>query len=1056
MSSTVDVHFTADKAFDYCVAKTTNSRKYELARTLGKPIVTATWLRDSAREGELLPLHPSGPSGDRERGYFLPAFAGLCVCVTGYTQDARAALEAQVVANGGIYTPDLVKGKCTHLVASNTNSSKYTHASKWDGVHIVSRAWVDECIAREVRADEALFPVSATFAADEGAAPTNTHTTAFTHGSLHPAADAATAWTSCCMLGTKVHLHGLGPPRSSAEAARARSIVRRLAAPLTPCPGKATHVVVSASVPPGSLRALRDHRDRVVRVTWLEACAAEEGVAAVEPHAPPPEAFSDRAPSGAGDRTGRAAAVRGAGAVIHHSSQEAVSQDQRAMSTSRRERAARGAAAASLAAADAIAQKEGTRRPAPATPNPLTREALAAEAAAAATLAETAAAATEEADQNEPPPGQQQRRAWLAAKAMEETPLGGGSCDPHGMATMGTELPATAVAIPETRAHALEGGDEGGFGGGEHAAFDGVQIALSPLLSKDEEDAAREFIAAGAGIAVTGRNIPFAAYVVCPSAPTPAEQRQLRAAPEADRRRHVTCHWLEMSVAAGFTIPLTGGAQTPAYRPLPCDTPMESMLGLKISTSLYDEDAKASIHILCLLLGCKYTDRLGRNKNTHLVVPVAEGKKYEAATNWGLRVVTVEWLHACVAAGRRVDEACFAPQPPRGKDEEMRQVDETSNGRHVEPMPPCRSPSPDAQAAATSAPEAATAREMGRSSRAVPTTADVSAEKEKDGAGAKRQSAGGTASRGRGTVPLLGTLGTRDLMHVLQASQPAQPPLTTAMATASVATATRSTRDAHPRRNAAAVSDGKRPRGKVSRVGSEDTTQELGRDGRDNTAEGREGRAVGAAAAVLDTVAAETITEASPARRRSSTHNTQRVQDGSQFVANLIDDVAAGMMGPGDTQMDPAAESGFDGFRVPEPVSGTSAAVDAVPPTQPIGDGEGRPGSASARKRRRGGVVDSTASGSVGGLGGGGLLLSQADVESQQVVGYADERPERLPGLRGGRGTDVGRPGGDGRLVNTLLGAAGGGSGGRGAGKRGKGASLGGGRVAGLQAEDWM
>ena len=88
------------------------------------------------------------------------------------------------------------------------------------------------------------------------------------------------------------------------------------------------------------------------------------------------------------------------------------------------------------------------------------------------------------------------------------------------------------------------------------------------------------------------------------------------------------------------------------------------MQSLRISTSTYDERIKASVHMLCHLLGARYTDRLGRNKNTHLIAPAAEGAKYTAAMSWGIHVVTVEWLHACVAAGERVDEAGFAPPPP--------------------------------------------------------------------------------------------------------------------------------------------------------------------------------------------------------------------------------------------------------------------------------------------------------------------------------------------------------------------------------------------------------
>jgi len=43
------------------------------------------------------------------------------------------------------------------------------------------------------------------------------------------------------------------------------------------------------------------------------------------------------------------------------------------------------------------------------------------------------------------------------------------------------------VEIPETR-HAMEGEGEGGLGSGP-PPFDGVRIALSPLLSKEEAGA---------------------------------------------------------------------------------------------------------------------------------------------------------------------------------------------------------------------------------------------------------------------------------------------------------------------------------------------------------------------------------------------------------------------------------------------------------------------------------------------------------------------------------------------------------------------------------------
>ena len=222
--------------------------------------------------------------------------------------------------------------------------------------------------------------------------------------------------------------------------------------------------------------------------------------------------------------------------------------------------------------------------------------------------------------------------------------------------------------------------------------FKGMRITLSPLLSREEEDAASEIVTRGSGI-VTKKKAASSAYIVCPAAPTREERAILNSAPESERRRHVTCHWLEISCELGYVVPLDSNrGGNPACRPLPCDAPFDSMHGLRISTSLYDEDVKSSVNMLCHLLGAKYTERLGRNKNTHLVVPYAEGKKYEAAVGWGLHAVTVEWLHACIEAGRKVDERDFKPPPPPSDDD--RNGDDgragafTVNGGDTQEAPP--------------------------------------------------------------------------------------------------------------------------------------------------------------------------------------------------------------------------------------------------------------------------------------------------------------------------------------------------------------------------------
>ena len=280
LGATVNLSFSKDDPFDFCVAKTVNSPKYLLARARGVPAATPAWLRDSAAAGAFLPL--DGP--DVPGGYRPPPFAGLSVCVTGHSQDARAEIESRVVAGGGAYASDLVKGVCTHLVAADTTSAKYAHAARWDGVRIVTEAWVRACVDERARADETKFSLAAGDASGD-ASGRKTRNDAQTADAAED--DAQTSgdvpnerdvpWGSCFLLSARVCLRGF--ERDSEEHARALRVVRRAGAGTVSNPAKATHVVVPDDPPLKELKELKELRDRVVHLTWLEACEAEARVA---------------------------------------------------------------------------------------------------------------------------------------------------------------------------------------------------------------------------------------------------------------------------------------------------------------------------------------------------------------------------------------------------------------------------------------------------------------------------------------------------------------------------------------------------------------------------------------------------------------------------------------------------------------------------------------------------------------------------------------------------------------------------------------------------------
>ena len=263
-------------------------------------------------------------------------------------------------------------------------------------------------------------------------------------------------WDSCFLLGTRVYLFEL--EAKGEEARRATRIIRHAGAATTSNPSKATHVVVSDAAQPGSLKPLREHRDRVVFISWLDECERLGREADVEPHVAPTYMYVGG--GGGGLRRARS----GGGLNL---SQEAASVDPVA--------AGKGKQSSRLRTTAADAEKDPPPPPpprrrssVPAAPNPLTRQALAKEAEAEAAAAEAAAAsaarAAAGADQNRPP----------------NANAGVGLSLDHAT---GTELPATAVAVPETNAVAVpvEGGGENGA---DALPFDGVRrrrAQLSPL-----------------------------------------------------------------------------------------------------------------------------------------------------------------------------------------------------------------------------------------------------------------------------------------------------------------------------------------------------------------------------------------------------------------------------------------------------------------------------------------------------------------------------------------------------------------------------------------------
>ncbi|KDP34009.1 hypothetical protein JCGZ_07580 [Jatropha curcas] len=86
-------------------------------------------------------------------------FAGLVICVTGLSKEARKQVMEATERLGGHYSPNL-HPQCTHLVVQSFGGRKFEHALKHgskNGLFVVTLGWFVDSVRRNVRLSESLY-----------------------------------------------------------------------------------------------------------------------------------------------------------------------------------------------------------------------------------------------------------------------------------------------------------------------------------------------------------------------------------------------------------------------------------------------------------------------------------------------------------------------------------------------------------------------------------------------------------------------------------------------------------------------------------------------------------------------------------------------------------------------------------------------------------------------------------------------------------------------------------------------------------------------------------
>lgn len=148
-----------------------------------------------------------------------------------------------------------------------------------------------------------------------------------------------------------------------------------------------------------------------------------------------------------------------------------------------------------------------------------------------------------------------------------------------------------------------------------------------------------------------------------------------------NRLSAVTPFWVDSCIVAEQLLPVSTCV---LFSPLLHEMPLREMKEKRISITLSgflrkEEDMwnrrREVLSRLAELLGAKYSERMRRRGTTHVVADsrAPDSDKVKKAREWGIKVVSHDWLLSCAAAGKLVAEAVYSVDPDlhREKSESM-------------------------------------------------------------------------------------------------------------------------------------------------------------------------------------------------------------------------------------------------------------------------------------------------------------------------------------------------------------------------------------------------
>uniref|UniRef100_A0A7E4VJA1 DNA topoisomerase 2-binding protein 1 n=1 Tax=Panagrellus redivivus TaxID=6233 RepID=A0A7E4VJA1_PANRE len=130
------------------------SEKYRLARKFKLPVVTPEWVNviyQDALGGEMRDAKAFAEL------YLVPLFTNCVVTCSGVSHDERLKIAKLIQQHGGVFSGEMNRESCTHLLTNSKTGVKFKKAKEWGTVNIVIVKWLSACLAQGYRIPESKY-----------------------------------------------------------------------------------------------------------------------------------------------------------------------------------------------------------------------------------------------------------------------------------------------------------------------------------------------------------------------------------------------------------------------------------------------------------------------------------------------------------------------------------------------------------------------------------------------------------------------------------------------------------------------------------------------------------------------------------------------------------------------------------------------------------------------------------------------------------------------------------------------------------------------------------